>query len=904
MVDLLALGDYLSPVDPDLWVWDEKGETVQWASGTTIGFREEFAAVLSQIETTDLGASWLPPFGAVVLLVAACRGEPSGLGQGRSAKRRRTPCRRNDGHGPTPQADRVSRQSFFAAASTREDSSAAGECRTSLKAKSAMAAEIFSASKFRVRPAPGGDFLPSLRRGKFKPALAHLSVAALAQALSTFEVETWPTRFQIGIDEPPPPAEEIELPETNPPTGDAVRKLIDTLREDGEFAAMAAVARDLLGRRTSAAAGFGARGTADRRRLRHLQPRLAAASVDRGTGERRLHAGDANRARRSALSSARGPAVAAAGRPHSWCLTADCGCGGRRACSPTSVGLALAATTANRGEWKAFRAEGSEAVPIDLGSRAGLVEHLSRLSPHLSPLGAFQKMYEEATTQAVREVVLITSEDAAADPVVRREPSEGTRSDAVRGERQPHRRVQASRTAPPRPRAAPGRAARRWSARHAQKAVADTQHGTAAADLFHHAVSTAAAAPVSRRRRRRSSQGWDRRARRRWKTALLAQAAGMGRRRTGVEHRQGFGAAADGLPGRRRLGRPLSQRPGTDDALHDQGERRIGSRRPRSLRRNSPDGVPTRPNDLRRDGNDDSCLRSMDADARTATANSPQEVDVQSIRLCSIARSLALSESSAIGRVPLPYVFDEKSEQFEAAVDLFQMPGTEEIYALLPNWNIVPILDPDKAIAFPAHRRFLCDGTRARFADRELPPHPHRKQVLHSGCQEPNVATGAARKADRRPATAFVALRTARECRGSASMRMKRPVLGVPGGRIKLSLYESQTFWTASDRRERSNRFTSFPACPNANGMGVRFVGSCCLVKREVILDKRGLLHFFDPSGMLPDVTVTLFTNNANAAWSSRLGSVGNPYCFGDRIPYPNDWTPFLDAIARYAEGT
>jgi hypothetical protein len=74
--------------------------------------------------------------------------------------------------------------------------------------------------------------------------------------------------------------------------------------------------------------------------------------------------------------------------------------------------------------------------------------------------------------------------------------------------------------------------------------------------------------------------------------------------------------------------------------------------------------------------------------------------------------------------------------------------------------------------------------------------------------------------------------------------------------------------------------------------------------KREAILDKRGLLHFFDPSGKLPDVTITLFTSNANAAWSSRLGSVGNPYCFGDRIPYPNDWTPFLDAIAHYAEGT
>ena len=39
-------------------------------------------------------------------------------------------------------------------------------------------------------------------------------------------------RIEIGIDEPPPPAQEIELPERNPPTGETVRKLIDTLRGD------------------------------------------------------------------------------------------------------------------------------------------------------------------------------------------------------------------------------------------------------------------------------------------------------------------------------------------------------------------------------------------------------------------------------------------------------------------------------------------------------------------------------------------------------------------------------------------------------------------------------------------------------------------------------------------------
>jgi hypothetical protein len=66
------------------------------------------------------------------------------------------------------------------------------------------------------------------------------------------------------------------------------------------------------------------------------------------------------------------------------------------------------------------------------------------------------------------------------------------------------------------------------------------------------------------------------------------------------------------------------------------------------------------------------------------------------------------------------------------------------------------------------------------------------------------------------------------------------------------------------------------------------------------LVDDRGLLHLYDASGRLPDVTVTLFEGNENAAWSSRLGGVGNPYCFGDRIPYPNDWAPFMQAIGRY----
>src|SRR5205085_2526686 len=59
----------LAPVQ-GLWRWAEDGSVIVWQDGSTIAFREEIRPILEW-----LAPNGLPPFGAVVLMLAACRGK-------------------------------------------------------------------------------------------------------------------------------------------------------------------------------------------------------------------------------------------------------------------------------------------------------------------------------------------------------------------------------------------------------------------------------------------------------------------------------------------------------------------------------------------------------------------------------------------------------------------------------------------------------------------------------------------------------------------------------------------------------------------------------------------------------------------------------------------------------------
>src|SRR5918997_2847216 len=69
---------YLSPTLDALWRWSDSAEVLPWPDGTTIAFRGEVEAVLGR-----LAPGGLPPFGAVALLLAACRDAwPDSQGRG------------------------------------------------------------------------------------------------------------------------------------------------------------------------------------------------------------------------------------------------------------------------------------------------------------------------------------------------------------------------------------------------------------------------------------------------------------------------------------------------------------------------------------------------------------------------------------------------------------------------------------------------------------------------------------------------------------------------------------------------------------------------------------------------------------------------------------------------------
>ena len=72
--DMAVAAAWLTPSPGAPWHWDEGGEAIEWEDGTTILFREELARIVEQL--SHIG---LPESGAMILLLAACRGKvPAG----------------------------------------------------------------------------------------------------------------------------------------------------------------------------------------------------------------------------------------------------------------------------------------------------------------------------------------------------------------------------------------------------------------------------------------------------------------------------------------------------------------------------------------------------------------------------------------------------------------------------------------------------------------------------------------------------------------------------------------------------------------------------------------------------------------------------------------------------------
>src|SRR5215475_13523391 len=62
--------DYLRAPANGIWRWAENGAVLIWSDGSTIAFREEVVQIIEW-----LAPNGLPSFGAIVFLLAACRGK-------------------------------------------------------------------------------------------------------------------------------------------------------------------------------------------------------------------------------------------------------------------------------------------------------------------------------------------------------------------------------------------------------------------------------------------------------------------------------------------------------------------------------------------------------------------------------------------------------------------------------------------------------------------------------------------------------------------------------------------------------------------------------------------------------------------------------------------------------------
>ena len=61
---------YLQAPSNGLWRWAEEGDVLVWSDGATVSFRAEIVQILQW-----LAPNGVPPFGAIALMLAGCRGK-------------------------------------------------------------------------------------------------------------------------------------------------------------------------------------------------------------------------------------------------------------------------------------------------------------------------------------------------------------------------------------------------------------------------------------------------------------------------------------------------------------------------------------------------------------------------------------------------------------------------------------------------------------------------------------------------------------------------------------------------------------------------------------------------------------------------------------------------------------
>jgi hypothetical protein len=385
---------YLSPSTDSLWRWSGDGDVLTWTDGTTIAFRQAVEHVIER-----LAPHGLPPFGAVAMLLAACR----------------------DGWEQSPGRDAFVRYAAVfsqwrtgAEAGTRLHASQlvfqrvakgieqvvqgldvvgrfAPENRQPKEAKAALAEAVFEVSKTkRLSPEESAMVARALAEGvnaerltlRFSSAEALREFAddadALREGLPLLSEQSLALRRKTGLDEVPTEADLDLAP------SERVRRLLAELRGDKELSGLARLAQDLMAavhvprslRQQEELPLGGVSDLSNRGPLDRLL--VSELAHDDLTLAVRVAVNEALYLRRE--SPPRQP-------PNRRAILIDAGIRmwGVPRVFGAAVALAMAATADPKAELLVFRAAGPRVERVDLTTRAGLVALLGALEPGPHP---------------------------------------------------------------------------------------------------------------------------------------------------------------------------------------------------------------------------------------------------------------------------------------------------------------------------------------------------------------------------------------------------------------------------------------------------------------------------------------------------------------------------------------
>ncbi len=386
--------------------WTDDGEVIAWESGQTIGFKEEVLHVLEH-----LAPQGLPPFEAVVMLLAACRdGWHRELEEVRSFRFLSDMVRPNwigdilDGLDAVHELDAA--------------------IRHTLPGKALLAETVFEKHPPKVNADDAASIVAHLSRGLWSDLLSDSSsremktgdlvpmLEALWHGLPGISDETLKNRRDIGLDQLVAPADVELFPQ------ERARQLISQLMEDSELSGIGGVAHDLM-------AAVHVPHAIER------QSELPVGGVsditNRGELDRLLISELANDDLLLAVRVATNEAMylrreAPPGTPpkmRTILVDTNLRLWGAPRVFAASVALALVATGDRHcDEYRCFSTNDQRIDAVDLLSREGLMKLLGGLHPGRHPAESLKQFLDD-TADLHADAVLITSEDTWEDDAFR-----------------------------------------------------------------------------------------------------------------------------------------------------------------------------------------------------------------------------------------------------------------------------------------------------------------------------------------------------------------------------------------------------------------------------------------------------------------------------------------------------